>query len=137
MKKMAFKMVDRTFLVVYGAEDPTDAEWEHYLRAVERHGIERTMQLVFTEGGGPTPKQTARLDGLLKGHVVPVAVVTANARVRAMVTAMGWFNRRIGAFAPSAIRDALAHLEMPASRLELVLREVDELRLALVPDKPA
>jgi hypothetical protein len=137
MRNMAFKMVDRTFLVVYGAEDPTDAEWEHYVRDVERHGIERTMQLVFTEGGGPTPKQTARLERVLQGHTVPVAVVSPSGAVRAKVTAMSWFTRRLGAFAPSAIGDALAHLEMPASRLELVLREVDKLRLSLVPDKPA
>jgi hypothetical protein len=131
MKNMDFKMVDRTFLVVYGAEDPTDAEWEHYVRAVERHGIERTMQLVFTEGGGPTPGQTARLERVLKGHTVPVAVVTPSARVRATVTAMSWFNRRIRAFAPSAIRDALAYLELPASRTEFIGCEIDKLRLSL------
>jgi hypothetical protein len=135
--KMAFKMVDRTFLVVYGAADPSDDEWGDYLRAVEQQGIDRTMQLVFTEGGGPTPKQTARLNDLLAGREVPVAVISPSARVRAMVTAMSWFNHRIGAFAPTAMADALAYLEIPATRMELFVREIDKLRVLLGQDEEA
>jgi hypothetical protein len=97
---MAFKMVDRVFIVAHGAEDPSDEEWSGYLGAVEHHGIDRTMQLVFTEGRGPTPSLTAGLNDLLAGRTMPVAVFSASAGVRARVTAMSWFNRKFKAFAP-------------------------------------
>jgi hypothetical protein len=135
MKNMAFKVVDRLFIVVYGAGDPTDEEWRDYLKVVEQHGIDRTMQLVFTEGGRPNSSQSGYLTGLLKGRTVPVAVLSASAGVRARVTAMSWFNRKIRAFAPSAIRDAIAYLEIPASRTDLIVREIDKLRLEIGGDR--
>jgi hypothetical protein len=136
MKNMAFKVVDRLFIVVYGTGDPTDDEWRHYLKVVEQHGIDRTMQLVFTEGGRPTSSQSGYLnDRVLKGRTVPVAVLSASAGVRARVTALSWFNRKIRAFSPSAIRDALAYLEIPASRTELIGRELDKLRDELGGDR--
>jgi hypothetical protein len=128
MKNMAIKVIDRLFLVVYGATNPTDDEWRDYLALVKRHGIDRTMQLVITDGGGPSPLQRRDLNDLLAGRPVPVAVVSASPRVRAIVTALSWFNRRIRAFPPSGLRDAIAYLEIPASRTELIQREYLELR---------
>jgi hypothetical protein len=132
---MAFKMVAPTFLVVYGAEDPTDEEWGDYLKVVEQHGIDRTMQLVFTEGGGPTPRQTERLNDLIAGRTVPVAVLSPSAAVRAKVKAMRVFNRSITAFPPTGVRDAIVFLEIPASRTELLVHEIDKLRLSLRRDE--
>jgi hypothetical protein len=131
MKNIAIKVVDRLFIVVYGASDPTDEEWRGYLDLVEHHGVERTMQLVATDGGEPTSAQRRELNHLLGGRAVPVAVVSGSARVRGTVTALSWFNRRIKAFPPSGLRDALAYLEIPASRTELIEREIDNLRREL------
>ena len=130
---MAFKVIDRLFIVVYGAADPTDEEWRGYLELVERHGIDRTMQLVCTDGGGPTSAQGRRLNALLDGRTVPVAIVSSSARVRGTVTTLSWFNRRIKAFPPAALHDAIAYLEIPVSRSELIEREVGKLRLLLEP----
>jgi hypothetical protein len=91
------------------------------------------MQLVCTDGGGPTAAQGRRLNDLLDGRTVPVAIVSSSARVRGTVTALSWFNRRIKAFSPSALHDAIAYLEIPVSREELIEREVDKLRLLLEP----
>src|SRR6185437_1531685 len=87
MKNMAIKVIDRLFLVVYGAANPTDEEWNDYLDQVAHHGIDRTMQLIRTDGGEPTNAQRDKLNRLLGGRPVPVAVVTGSARVRLTVTA--------------------------------------------------
>jgi hypothetical protein len=128
MKNMAITVIDRLFIVVYGTENPTDEEWRDYLGLVQRHGIDRTMQLIATDGGGPTAVQRRVLNDVLSGRAVPVAVVTGSARIRTTVNALSWFNRRIKAFTPSGLREAIAYLEIPASRTELIVRELDRLR---------
>ncbi len=131
MKNVAIKVIDRLFLVVYGTTNPTDAEWDEYLELVRRHGIDRTMQLICTDGGEPSAPQRRLLNELLGGRMVPVAVVSGSVRVRGTVTALSWFNRKIRAFPPSALRDAIAYLEIPASRVDLLERELHKLRLEL------
>ena len=134
MKHMAYKVIDRLFLVVLATSEPTDDEWTAYLEAVERHGIDRTMQLIATDGGVPTSSQRRFLNGRLAGRNVPVAVVTCHTGVRSIVTAMSWFNRKIRAFPPSGFREAIAYLEIPASRAELIERELHNLRTELSDD---
>jgi hypothetical protein len=139
MKNLAIKIVDRLFLVAYGPDAPTDREWADYLHMVERQGIDRTQQIVSTEGGAPTAAQRRQLAILLDGRAVPVAVVSGSARVRTTVTAISWFNRRIRAF-PSTragLRDALAYLDIPMSRTELIERELDKLRAEVAEGREA
>jgi hypothetical protein len=123
MKRMAYSVTDRLFIVVYGAEPPTDMEWAAYLAVVERHGVDWTMQLIWTDGGGPTTPQRRSLNHLLDGRVVPVAVLSDSARVRGIATALSWFNRRIRAFKAKDLPGALAFLEIPSSRNELSTRD--------------
>jgi hypothetical protein len=134
---MAFKVIDRLFIVVYGVHDPTDAEWVGYLEDVERHGIERTQQLISTEGGGPNATQRRYLNELLDGRPVPVAVMSGSTPIRGVVTAMSWFNRAIRFFPPTCLLDALAYLEIPVSRAELIAREMAKLRSSLDQDERA
>jgi hypothetical protein len=131
MRNLAIKVIDRLFIVVYGARDPTDEEWDAYLALAEQHGIAQTMQLICTDGGEPTATQRRKLNERLGGRTVPVAVVSSSQRVRATVTALSWFNRRIKAFPLSGLSDALEYLEVPASRTELIEREIRLLRLEL------
>ena len=137
MKHMAYKVIDRLFLVVLSNAEPTDEEWTDYLAAVERHGIDRTMQLIATDGGYPSSGQRRVLDDALAGRNVPVAVVTGRTGVRTVVTAMSWFNRKIRAFPPSGFRDAIAYLEIPASRTELIENEMELLKRELEDDRRA
>ena len=131
MRNLAIKVIDRLFIVVYGARDPTDDEWSAYIALAERHGIEQTMQLICTDGGEPTGAQRRKLNEQLGGRTVPVAVVSDSPRIRATVTALSWFNRKIKAFPPTGLGDALAYLEIPATRAELIDREIRKLRLEL------
>ena len=117
--------------MVYGTANPTDDEWADYLDLVERHGIERTMQLILTDGGEPTRAQRRQLNHLLGGRTVPVAVVSRSTRVRGTVTALSWFNRKIKAFPPAGLHEAIAWLEIPATRTALIEREIIRLRAEL------
>lgn len=128
MKTIAYKVIDRLFLVAYGTEDPTDGEWFGYIEEIKRHGVDRTMQLVCTEGGGPNATQRRYLEEALAGRTVPVAVLSSSVSVRGMVSAMSWVNREIRAFPPAGLLDALAYLEIPASRADLIEREIQKLR---------
>ncbi len=130
-KTMTFKLIDRLFIVVYGAEEVTDEEWTSYLEVVESHGIDRTTQLIFTDGGGPNAAQCMYLNNLLAGRSPPVAVVSASAEIRGVVTALSWFNRKIRAFSPSGLREAIAYLQIPPDRLGLIEREAAKLRRSL------
>lgn len=131
MIRMAVRVLDRLFLVVYGATSPTDRAWCEYLDLVKRQGIDGTIQLVVTDGGGPTAAQRRALGELLAGRSVPVAVVSGSLPVRALVTAMSWFNRSIKAFPSRELRCAVAYLEIPASRVELIEAELGKLRRAI------
>jgi hypothetical protein len=128
---MGIRVIDRLVLVVYGIAGPTDADWIEYLGVVERSGLDRTAHLIVTDGGGPTAAQRRLLYGLLAGRTRPVAVVSGSLQVRAIVTAMSWFNRSIRAFPVPGLADAIAYLEIPASRVDLIRREVSVLRRQL------
>ena len=130
MKNLAVQIVDRLIIVAYGPEAPTDREWADYIHLVEHQGIDQTMQIVSTEGGKPTAAQRRQFAMLVDGRAVPVAVVSGSARVRMTVTAISWFHRRIRAFpATSAgLCEALAYLEIPMSRADLIECELHKLR---------
>ncbi len=133
MKRMAFNFIDRLFLVVHGPEAPADAEWAGFLEAVEAQGIERTVQLVLTEGGRPTWAQRRRMARLLAGRTVPIAVLSSSATHRGVATVLSWFNRKIRAFPASSagLLDALVFLEVPRLRADLIARELIRLRASV------
>jgi hypothetical protein len=98
---------------------------------VARQGVAQTSQLVWTDGGLPTREQRRALEQLVAGCKVPTAVVSPVIRVRGTVAALSWFNARVQAFPPTSLREAIAFLEVPASRVELIECELGKLRLEL------
>jgi hypothetical protein len=128
MKTMAFTIIDQLILVAYGVAAPTPEEWGTFLTLIERQGIEGTIQLIATEGGGPTADQRRALDVLLAGRTVPTAVVSPSAGVRGTVTALSWCGSRVKAFTPSDLRDAISFLGIPNSRAEVIERELHALQ---------
>jgi hypothetical protein len=137
MKNIAIKVIDRLFIVAYRTTNPTDAEWDEYLALVERHGIEQTAQLICTDGGEPTALQRRKLNALLAGRMVPVAVVSDEPRILRTVSFLSWFNRQIKAFPATGLELALAHLEIPTSRAEMIASEIRSLRAQLGQDRRA
>ena len=121
-RTMSTRVIDRLIMVAHGRDDPTDEEWTRYLALVGSHGVNWTVQLVHTQGGAPTPKQRRCLDQLIGARVVPVAVMSASLRVRARVWVRSWFDWRIRAFAetPEGLREAMAFLQIPATRYDVI-----------------
>jgi hypothetical protein len=128
MKKMAYKAVDTLFIVVYGHMNPTDEEWYGYMGAVRQRGMDKTVQLNVTEGGGPNSSQRKYLNDLLNGRTVPVSVLSGSVTVRGITTALGWFNRGIKVFQPSELPAALEHLGIPEHQVNLISRYISDLR---------
>ena len=94
------------------------------------------MQLVATKGGGPTSTQRKYLNDLLAGRHVPVAVMSSSTAVRGVVTALSWFNRKIKAFPPEGLADALTYLEIP-NPIAFIRHEMAKLRTSLGRDERA
>ena len=127
-KNIAIKVIDELFLVAYGTVNPTDPEWTSYLELVQHHGVVGTVQLISTDGGEPSSTQRNKLNALLGGRHVPVAVLTDVPRVRRTVRWLSWFNRRIQHFPKDGLRDALHYLEIPPLREGMIAEELGWLR---------
>jgi hypothetical protein len=135
MKTMACAVVGTLILSVHTAEPPTNEEWSAYIAEIEglmtRVGMERMRSLVFTDGGGPSFSQRQQVNQLLKGRSAPAAVVTTNAFVRGIVTALAVFNPQIKAFRPEAVGEAFRYLNISETESKIVWRTVAKLQAEL------
>ena len=62
---------------------------------------------MLTDGGAPNARQRLLLNAILKDPSPPVAIVSSSLVARAVVTAMGWFNPRVRAFAEGDLQRRL------------------------------
>jgi hypothetical protein len=113
-------------------ESPRDDEWNEFLRLLEanRENFAKLRILVVTEGGGPNSAQRGRLEAVLKGKAVRVAIVTDSAKSRFIASAVSLFNRDHRGFSKAEMQNAYDHLGLTLSECRLVeaaLREMDPL----------
>lgn len=111
-------------------ESPRDEEWEEFLRVLRTRGehFASLKILVVTDGGGPNADQRKRLEAVLKGRAVRVAIVTDSAKSRFIASAVSLFNRDHRGFSKAEIQSAYGHLGLsPKERqmCEAALRELD------------
>lgn len=119
----------KLFLVLHTKENPNDAEWEEYLRAIKAaRGINAI--LIISDGGGPTTMQRGKMNDLLEELKFQgkVAVVTVKSMVRGIVTAISWFNPGIKAFSTLQIPAALKYLDFPEDQHPPILAEIARLK---------
>jgi len=118
---------------------PTRDEWVQCMEMLERRaatgGFSKARVLVVTDGGGPDVVMRGELQAFFKkhGHAPKTAVVTTSVFSRGIVTAVGWFNPNIKAFAPVHFQAALEHLGLTRAAPRL-LRELTEMERELVPN---
>lgn len=117
MTTLAFARFGACFTYVCGRRDPTDQEWDSYIRFLRQNIVPGVTprSLVITDGGGPNSAQRTKLTELVSEHSgeVKIAVVTGSAVVRGIFTAMSWFatfNYR--AFTPLQLDEALVFLDV-------------------------
>ena len=128
MECMGFKIVGSLHIVVVGEKDPTTADWNTYLDAIrltEKNGVDvsELRTLVFSDGAGPNAQQRKAVADYLKGRPSPLAIVTGVTIMRGVITALGWFNSQVRAFAPEQLEEALQYLGVPRGRCDAILRD--------------
>ena len=114
---MAYTVVEPGLVVlVHGPNNPADDEWYEYVQTVQRlaeKGDGTVACLVVTDGGTPNSVQRTDMNAAFQmdaGQKYPTAVVTESRMARGVVTALGWFNAGIKAFAPRQLGAALDYL---------------------------
>jgi hypothetical protein len=128
-----FSVIDGMYVFVYPGEGVSDASWNRYIDHLQaflrgrNNEIAGLRTLVFTDGGGPDVRQRGKLNDVLDGRATPVAVVSGNFAVRAILAPMSWFNPEIKLFAPKDVLTALAFLKVPAADTGRVFSVLHEL----------
>jgi hypothetical protein len=150
MKTMSFRRLSYGGLDYYvwmhTNEAPGQGEWDESMQALASYAREtnddftRWRGLVFTDGGAPSALQRAQLSAIYKDRPVRVSVISRSPFVRAVVTALTWFNLKIKAFSPGDIGRAFEYLDVrPAdekrlwnelAQMEAECRRVDVVRAA-------
>jgi len=112
-------------VTLHGTQTPSDAEWDTVLEGMRRFGEEtgndfaRLCCLALTDSGGPNAKQRAAVAAILNGQSSRVAVVSGGGPlVRAVVTALSWFNPDTKMFAPDKADAIREHLRLSHDDLE-------------------
>ena len=101
-------------IVMYKAPGDTPVEeWSAYIDFLEAHAHygSRLKLVVHNEDGGTSIEQKARLGPLLRENASRVAVISAGARLRFMVSIVSAWNRNIKMFAPAELEAAFEHLQ--------------------------
>lgn len=126
-KTVTFKVLDTWLLTVYGAADPTDAEWAICAEKFKGMDLSRLRVLIYTMGGAPSPAQRKVMNDVVNGRSFPTALVSSHAFVRGIATAMSWFNPKMKVFTPDDLDDALDYLQIAPHRRPFFVDEIDKL----------
>jgi hypothetical protein len=111
---MTSRLVGRLLVISHEAGIPPDDEWNEALTMLSAHDLEQLRVLVFTEGGGPSPAQQARLAKVLArwSRTLLVAVVSDNTGIRFLASALALFLKRIRTFTRTDVTGAYRYLEL-------------------------
>ncbi len=91
---MAWRFEGRLTVVVHGARNPSNLEWQSMLRDETQRGArERGVTLVVSYGGGPDGHQRDLLGKQIGNKPAPTCIMTGSALVRAITAALLFFNR--------------------------------------------
>lgn len=134
MANMTSRLVGNTIVALHSASTPAPGEWDAHLMLLARAARENKgtlascKALVFSDGGMPDSVQrqaSTHIIDRLQGKEMPIAIITASAVVRGIVTAGHWFGLKMQAHAPPALDRALAYLDLPPVARERLRRELD------------
>lgn len=128
---MAYRVVHGVFCVVHGATNPTDEEWEAYLKYYLANERQCARTLVVTQGGGPSAKQRGDTAKVIQSSPTRVAIVSTSTLVRGIATALSWFNKRVQAFSGNEMDAALKYLEVPQANTIPLLAELKKLQVTI------
>jgi hypothetical protein len=93
MPTMLFERVEDVLVLVHGLEEPTDSEWDPYVRFAEagqRSAKPLIGLLVSTLGGAPNAGQRKAIVAVSHIRPIPTCVCTDSMIARGVVTAIRW-----------------------------------------------
>jgi hypothetical protein len=117
-------------VAVHTSTAPTDPEWDAWIAHLEEMGkrfageLSLVGNLVFTDGGGPSQSQRAKVNNLiaLGRSAPPVSIVTDSRLVRTLVSGLSIFNPRLRVFSAAHATLATAHLGLAREEVAPLLR---------------
>jgi hypothetical protein len=91
---MSWRFEGRLTIVVHGPNNPSNLEWQGMLRDETARGQpEKARTLIVSYGGGPDGHQRQLLAQKIGRNPVPTCIMTKSGIVRAIATALLFFNR--------------------------------------------
>ena len=131
-KNLVFKQIANVLIAAHSSNDPSDEEWEAFKRFSMELPAEVDRYVIATDGGGPSAKQRAAVNEVVKWRAQPrVVIISSSTLVRGPVSALSWFNPRIRAFAPPEFHEAMKYLELTPTQSGQVGVELRKLQAEL------
>lgn len=91
---MAWRVAGRLTVIVHGPTNPSNLEWQGLLTSGASRGLRGNGRtLVVSYGGGPDGHQRELLAEAMGRGPTPTCIMTKSALVRAIATALLYFNR--------------------------------------------
>ncbi len=121
-RSLVSSIVSNVLLLCENNDTPTDWEWDECLglltelKAKSDQAGEQVKVLVSTLGGGPNAAQRKRLELVLSGRSVPVAVISDSLKLRFISAAIALFNADHRAFTTAERLEAYKHLRLSATQ---------------------
>jgi siroheme synthase (precorrin-2 oxidase/ferrochelatase) len=130
-RNLVVRLVGRTLVSVQNANDPSDEEWNDFLKfvAADPSGL---RLLVITDGGAPNSAQRARLQATLKGALPLVAAVSDNMRIRFVAATIALFHSTHGCFTKKEVDKAYDHLKLSMQERRTIEAAIRELKGMLI-----
>lgn len=126
------RVVQNCVVCIHSAEAPSKEEWDGVMQVVaDELALGRLRILVSTEGGAPNATQRAKLRDVLGHSKPPIAVMSSSSLVRAVCTAISWFNPQMRQFPPESLPAALDHLGIPLPDRAALVRGFEEAKAEL------
>ena len=134
-KVFVWRNYGRFNVAAHGDAPPPDDEWDTVLDHYRNQSSVRV--LVHTENGAPTAAQRVRLNSVLKGRDMAVAVLTASPLARAAGMALRWFRPEIRLFAPTELEAALDYLGASGGERVELARTLEDLKGRISGSRPS
>lgn len=129
---MSWRFEGRLTVVVHGVENPTNLEWQRMLTDETARGRpDNGRTLIVSYGGGPDGHQRELLGQQILRKPAPTCIMTKSALVRAITTALLFFNRNMKVVGLEERDSAYEFLGFSAEERETVDRLRKELESEL------
>jgi len=128
---MSWRFEDRLMVIVHGSENPSNLEWQRMLTDGAARALPSDRTLVVSYGGGPDGRQRELLAKQFARKPIPTCIMTKSVLVRAIASALLFFNRNMKVVGLEERDSAYQFLEFSAQERDTANRLRKELEAEL------